>query len=143
MQSTKSRIASPQVIPDVRGQQDQRKLEFGRRLQQLCLQRGWTQSELARRAKGEHGEPMGRDAISTYIRGRSWPEPVNLQRLARAFDISVEDLLGGVAPAGSEAPPILEIRQAAGNPDQVWIRINRMVTAEQAAQIFNIIREAK
>lgn len=37
----------------------------------------------------------------------------------------------------------IEIKQAAGHPDRVFIRINRMVTLEQAAAIFNIIKGDK
>ena len=55
------------------------KQEFGRRLMALMLDKGWNQSELARAAK------LGRDAISTYIRGISFPEPKNLVKLAQAL----------------------------------------------------------
>jgi len=39
----------------------------------------------------------------------------------------------------NEAAPMLEIRQAAGHPDKVWLRVNRMVTFKQAADIFAIL----
>lgn len=114
------------------------KLEFGRRLMELMLDRGWTQSELARRAG------IGRDAVSTYVRGRSFPEPRNLRGLADALGVSAGDLLPDTVMAAmdADAAPMLEIKQAAGHPDRVFIRVNRMVTLDQAAAIFNIIKGA-
>lgn len=114
------------------------KLEFGRRLMQLMLDKGWNQSDLARAAG------LGRDAVSTYVRGRSFPEPRSLRALADALGIAPGDLLpNSVAMAiDADTAPTLEIKQAAGHPDRVFIRINRMVSLEQAAAIFNIIKGA-
>lgn len=112
------------------------KQEFGRRLYALMMERRWTQSELARAAK------LGRDAVSTYIRGRSFPEPKNLQKLADALGVKREDLLPNTAMRAMEndVAPMLEIRQAQGHPDKVWLRVNQMVTLDQAAQIFQVLR---
>lgn len=113
------------------------KQEFGRRLNKLMLDRGWNQSDLARAAG------LGRDAISTYIRGRSFPEPKSLRKLADSLGAKTEDLLPNTVAAAMDADtaPMLEIKQAAGHPDHVWVRVNRLVTLEQAARIFDIIRE--
>lgn len=115
------------------------KLEFGRRLAALMLDRGWSQSDLARAAN------LGRDAISTYVRGRSFPEPKSLRALAEALGIPAGELLPNTVMSAIEADtaPMLEIKQAAGHPDRVFIRVNRMVTLDQAAAIFNIIKESK
>lgn len=115
------------------------KLEFSRRLNKLMLDKGWNQSDLARAAG------VGRDAISTYIRGRSFPEPKSLRKLADALDAKTEDLLPNTVAAALDADtsPMLEIKQAAGHPEQVWIRVNRMVTFDQAARIFEIIKESE
>lgn len=115
------------------------KLEFGRRLMQLMLDKGWNQSDLARAAG------LGRDAISTYVRGRSFPEPRSLRSLADALGTNTETLLPNsvVMAIDADTAPMLEIKQAAGHPDRVFIRVNRMVTLEQAAAIFNIIKEVK
>src|SRR3546814_10206285 len=45
------------------------KQEFGRRLYQLMLAKNWSQADLARRAE------LGRDSISTYINGKTFPDP--------------------------------------------------------------------
>jgi transcriptional regulator with XRE-family HTH domain len=113
------------------------KQEFGRRLMALMLDKGWNQSELARASK------LGRDAISTYIRGVSFPEPKNLHKLAKALDTTADQLLPNaiVRAMDNDAAPMLEIRQAAGHPDKVWVRVNRMVTFTQAAEIFALLKE--
>lgn len=113
------------------------KQEFGRRLQALMLEKGWNQSELARRAG------LGRDAISTYIRGVSFPEPKNLHGLAKALGSEMEHLLPNatIRAMDSDTAPMLEIKQAANHPDKVLLRLNRVVTFQQAAQIFALLQE--
>lgn len=115
------------------------KQEFGRRLMKFMLDRGWNQSDLARNAN------LGRDAISTYVRGRSFPEPKSLRALADALGKSTEELLPNSVTMAMDADtaPMLEIKQAAGHPDRVFIRINRMVTLQQAAEIFNVINRGE
>jgi len=107
------------------------KQEFGRRLHALMLERNWNQSEFARQAD------LGRDAISTYVRGRSFPDPKSLKKLADALDMKPLDLLpNAVMRAIDSEAPAFEMRQAAGHPDKVWLRVNRLVTIQQAAAVF-------
>lgn len=115
------------------------KQEFGRRLMKLILDRGWNQSDLARAAH------LGRDAISTYVRGRSFPEPRSLKALADALSVSTEALLPNSVTMAMDADtaPMLEIKQAAGHPEKVFLRVNRMVSLQQAAEIFNIINRGE
>lgn len=112
------------------------KQEFGRRLYELMIRKGWNQSELARRAR------LGRDSISTYVRGVSFPDPKNLQALCEALDVSREELLpNAVESAMDREHPAFEIKQAHGDPSKVWLRVNRMVSAETAAQIFALLNK--
>jgi transcriptional regulator with XRE-family HTH domain len=46
-----------------------KKIEFGKKVQDAMLRRGWNQSELGRRAG------LKRDNISCYVRGTTLPEP--------------------------------------------------------------------
>ena len=62
------------------------KVEFAKSLRAKLLELGISQSELARRAG------LGRDSISGYIRGRSLPNPVNIDRLAKALGVNAEEL---------------------------------------------------
>lgn len=108
--------------------------EFGRRLYQLMLAKGWHQSELARQAG------ITRDAVSTYINGRSLPTPTSLAGLARAFGIASEELLPNVMEAAiDEDNPAFEMKAAAGAPGKSWIRVNRLVTTATAIKIADLL----
>jgi len=112
------------------------KQEFGRRLQKLMLDRGLNQSELARRSD------IGRDSVSTYIRGRSFPEPKSLNNMAKTLGLSPHELLPNtVASAIDSDNPSLEIKESTGHPGQVWMRLNRLVTSAQALKIMTILQQ--
>lgn len=120
------------------GPDDIRKQELGRRIHQLLLERGWSQSELARRAN------LGRDAISTYVRGTVFPTPRSLRAIARAFGVSEDDLLPDRAGrALDHEVPSLDIRQASGHPELCWLRVNQRTTLDQALRIAAILRETE
>lgn len=122
--------------PDTERPKHLTKQEFGRRLYRLMTEKGWHQSELARQSG------LTRDAISTYVNGRSLPDPKNAKRLADVFGMSVEQLLPNqVEMAIDRDPPALELKVSALNPDVSWLRINRMVRTETALQIMSLLRE--
>lgn len=111
------------------------KQEFGRRLTALMREKNWNQSDLARAAR------IGRDAVSTYVRGRSFPEPKSLKKLADAFQLEPQQLLpNSVMEALDDELPALEIKQAIGHPDKCWLRINQMVSMEQALAVAQILK---
>lgn len=113
------------------------KQEFGRRLYSLMIKKGWNQSELSRRAK------IGRDSVSTYVRGISFPDPQNLDNLCKALEVDRDQLLPNAGESAMDREhPAFEIKAAHGSPGRVWLRVNRMVTSEVASQIFNLINEA-
>lgn len=111
--------------------------EFGRRIQSLMLERNWNQAELSRAAG------LGRDSVSTYIRGKVFPDPKNLKLIADAFGMTPQQLMPSDMTSVMDAEvPALEIRQSAADPSKVHIRINRTVTVEQAGKIFAILNHA-
>jgi transcriptional regulator with XRE-family HTH domain len=114
------------------------KQEFGKRVYRLMLEKGWKQSELARRAG------LGRDSISTYIRGLVFPDPVNLEKLAKALGVGPGDLLpgGGVERAMERDDPALELKAARGEPGKMWVRVNQALPAEIAVQVVSLIASA-
>src|SRR3569623_1698090 len=63
------------------------KQEFGRRFYNIILSRGLRQSEAARQIGVE------RDKVSVYVRVKSFPTPVNLQRIAKWAGMKEEELL--------------------------------------------------
>lgn len=108
--------------------------QFGRRLYQLMLARGWNQSELARQA----GLP--RDSISTYVRGVALPTPKSLQALSQALDMLASELLpNAVESAVDEDHPSFEIRVSPSAPSTAWLRVNRLVTLSTATKIAELI----
>lgn len=110
------------------------KQDFGRRLLALIRDRNWNQAELARAAG------LGRDSISTYIKGTVYPDPKNLKKIADALGTTPQALMPDGVP--STDLPILEIRQSSTEPDKVHIRVNRLVTVEQASKIFSILNQS-
>jgi transcriptional regulator with XRE-family HTH domain len=115
------------------------KRELARVLNQSLLQRNMRQSDLARAAD------LPRELISSYCRGRSMPTPLSLQKIAVALGYkTVEEFLPEIsAVAADDENPALDIRQVAGHPDKVWLRINQMVSFQAVAKIMAILQEDK
>ena len=110
------------------------KVEFARRVYKLMLAKGWNQSELARRAD------LPRDAVSTYIRGKVFPTPTSLEKLAKALDVSSQDLLPNHAEAAIDADnPSVEMKVSPAMPTKAWLRINRLVSLGCAAKVISLI----
>lgn len=110
------------------------KQEFGRRLYQLMIARGWNQSELARKAD------LPRDSISTYIRGRTLPTPKSLQQMADALGVAPADILpNAIESAVDEDIPSIEMRVSTSAPSKAWLRINRLVSLTTAAKVIEMI----
>lgn len=110
------------------------KQQFGQRLYNLMLGKGWTQSELARRA----GLP--RDAVSVYVRGKSFPTPLNLRALVEALGVSEIELLPNhTESAINEDEPSFEFKVSPSSPSTAWLRVNRLVTLATAIKIAEIL----
>lgn len=110
------------------------KQEFGRRLYQLMIAKGWRQSELARRAD------IQRDSVSTYVRGVTWPSQINLEKLAKALGVSPNDLLpNGYGMAVAEDSPEFELKVSPGDPTMAWLKIDRMVPFEVGVEIARLL----
>ena len=128
--------------------------KFAARLNAALDERGWSQSELARRAG------IRRDAVSTYCRAAAMPSKVLLDKIAKALGGSAAELLDGslppavvppaVAPRSKPAaapkpkpavvrssPAGIELRQEAAG--ELRLCIDRVVTVEQAMQILTIL----
>ena len=120
---------------------DAARAEFARRLSAAMVKKGWNQSELARRAS-EHSpdKAIGRDVVSTYLRGKALPLPATLQALASALSVDVSDLLPtrGV-PSVSQAIPKFDIRDM--GEGRTWLRVNKEVSFETALKVMQIIQE--
>lgn len=130
----------------VNAPRDAVKVEFAKRLQLAYKQKGWNQSELARRASDylpphDDGTPrkLGRDVISTYCTAHSLPNHVYLEAICKALGKTPEELLPtrGLPSAGADNPP-LEARDAGDG--KVWLRVNQAVSWPDAVKIMAILK---
>lgn len=124
-------MQAPQLTPRALTRQ-----EFGRRLATLLLDKGWNQSDLARAAE------LGRDSISTYVNGKTFPTPKALKALSEALGVSKDDLLPNqMMQAMDDEHPAVELKQASGHPNKAWLRINRAMSFATAAKIIELINK--
>ena len=119
---------------------EQRKRQFGAKLQSMLLERGLKQAELARKAK------MGRDSVSVYIRGRSLPGPTHLHKLATALGVDADELLPGVvdssvARTGGRSP--LRIEEIPGKPSRAWLHVEREVSYDTAMAVLALLNKER
>ena len=131
--------AEPRDLP-AHAPRDAVKVEFAKRLQRAFTHKGWNQSELARRAAVYVPEGgMGRDVISTYVRGKSLPGPIHLTAICKALGVEPDDLLPsrGMPSAGADSPP-LDMRDI--GEGKVWLRINQSVDWSVAVRIINVLK---
>lgn len=83
---------------------------------------------------------MGRDAISTYVNGRSFPTSASLNLLCKAFGLTREEVFPNATyDATNDEHPALELRMMAGQPGKAWVRVNRLLSFETAAHIVQLI----
>lgn len=108
------------------------KQEFARKLQKAMLEKGWNQSELARRAG------MGRDNISGYMSGRILPGAKHMKQLEDALG---ERLIEGVVLREESDTPMLEIKQHDG--DTVVMRMIQIIPMSVAMKIMELLKEGK
>lgn len=114
------------------------KQKFRDRIYDLMMSKNWTQSDLARRA----GLP--RDAISTYMRAKSFPTPRNLKALAAAFGMTPAELLPSVVEETIRNDvPSLSITSTTAAPNAAWVHMNRMVDMDTAIKILALVKEDK
>lgn len=140
----KNRKAFHNVAPDAEissdAPRDVARQEFASRLQRAMTERGWNQSELARRAT-EHLEDgvIGRDSVSGYIRGKSLPSPSYLLALSKALNKDPEEILPsrGQSISSAKLPP-LDVRDLGDN--RVWMRVNQAVDWSDALKIMQILK---
>src|SRR5262245_35177263 len=116
------------------------RMDFAKRLQDALSDRGWTQSELARRMAPLLKESrIGRDNISKYVRGKVLPLPAALEAMAKVLEVESKELLPSRATAGvSEELSPLDVRDIGAG--MVWLQINQAVEWPTALKILGILR---
>ena len=140
---------SPNATPEGRSRAGPDRPEaaaFARKLHLLMLQRGLSQSDLARSVWGTTTDKAGRnvaknrDRISEYVRAQSLPDPHNLKKLADALGISPDQLAADhVAAAIDSRDTEIAMTSEPGNGGFVRLRLNKRLPAGLAAQVFALI----
>lgn len=152
------------VMPSDKGEMAATPAEqFSRRVRELMLKKGWTQSELARRASVHM--PSGgidRQLISAYLRGKHLPHQGRLEAVAKALEVDPFDLVrspmvawmgSGVAPGGAignaprlpRAGPVQAAAREGGDMSfeemggEARLRIDKMVPIPLALQIMGLL----
>lgn len=116
------------------------RLAFARRLQASLNERGWTQSELARRVAPLLKESrIGRDNISKYVRGKVLPLPAALEAIAKVLEMRSQDLLPARASVGNDENPPFSMRDM-GDQQMVWVQVNMALPWNKALELHKIIR---
>lgn len=122
--------------PDALSNRHLMKAEFAKRLYNKIAERGWTQSEFARNCD------LARDAISTYVRGRSIPSPQALEKMANVLNVKPEDLLPNYYESAiNKQEPTFELRDVPNDEGYMWIRLNMRLPKKLAMQIFMLAQE--
>lgn len=112
------------------------KAEFAKRLYVKIADRGWTQSEFARHCN------VARDAVSTYVRGRSLPSKSVLERMAIVLGCQPQDLLPSYHFSGDKEEQGFELRDVPDDEGLMQIKLNMRLPKKVAMQIFMLAQEA-
>lgn len=108
--------------------------QFAKRLYRALINKGWTQSELARQAN------LTRNAVSTYMRAQALPTPNNLEALAKALGVAPEELLPPVGQVLAE--PVMPIDVCSFKEvgsGQARLQVNKIVSTDTALEVVQLI----
>jgi transcriptional regulator with XRE-family HTH domain len=118
---------------------------FASRLHHFRSAKGWSPSELARQVWGEMTTRSGRkvaknrDRISVYEKGKSWPDPHNLMKIANALGVSPEELAPDITASTIERQnPEFAMTAIAGHADKVHLKVNKLMAWNVAIMISQL-----
>jgi len=126
------------------------KKEFARNLQKLMNERDMTASDLARAAFGEKRKPgghgtaaKGRDLISNYLRGLTFPEKKTIGKLAQALGVEVSELIPQATRIAMLQNTDLNfnIQVLSDRPGYALVQMHRVVRLETVAKLSAAITE--
>jgi hypothetical protein len=124
-----------------------RDLEFAKRLRKLMDDRELTQSELAAKIWGRYENTegkyvaRGRDRISVWIRGKSFPDNANMAKLAEKLNVKVSDLAPtSLIKAAHHGVADWSVTKPHGQDDgNVFLQLALFVSAETAHAIQGLL----
>ena len=127
--------------------------EFARRLHKIIVDRGISPSDLARKVWGSIDQvdnktgrvvnaARNRDRISVYLKGKGFPDPKNLAKIAKALNVEPMDLAPDIATAAIEREvPEMNMTMIAGHEDKALLRINKLMPVDVAIEVMRLIRD--
>jgi transcriptional regulator with XRE-family HTH domain len=114
---------------------DERKRVFAQNLHRLRMQKGWSQSELARRSD------IPRDMISNYANGKNIPTIDNLAKLAQALGVSESALMPDVdLTMVSDTEALMSLNPIPGRAGTYRLLIDAPVTLDLGVRIMGVLR---
>lgn len=125
------------------------KEEFARRLYRRRIDKGWNQSELARRAQAvaPDGVRIGRDLVNKYEKGDRVPEGPRLEALAKALGCRAPDLLPTDALPLALQPSDVALpdfqMDADMESDTIFVRINQRLPSAIAFEIQRLVFDGR
>jgi hypothetical protein len=121
------------------------KQDFARNLEELMFQAGMRKSDLARKMWGDKVDKAGktgaarRDRITAWTSG-SIPDPTNMKLLADTLGVTQEKLSEPlVSKIVDRERSSLQMIQAAGHPDKVHLRVDKLVNVHIAVQVLALL----
>lgn len=111
---------------------------FAARIRGLATRKGWSQSELAKRAG------LGRDVVNKYFNARALPTPASLGKMATALGLSPIDLLPGIGalPTTATDGPTVPVAMRSTRDGFVFLQVNMEVPFELAIEILSKLPRA-
>lgn len=127
-----------------RAPRDTIRREFSKRLQALLRERGWNQSELARRLYGTTKDSAGRvvakgrDNVSGWVRGKVLPYDDAMDKLCNVLGVDRDALVPyELSPNTDRDIPPFEAKEL--GQDRIWLRINQQISKAQFKAIMAVI----
>lgn len=143
--------APRRLLSSAGGRTQYQKIElerFARKLHEKMIEKGMSQSDLAAAVWGRttdargYDVAKGRDRISVYLKGESFPDPHNLQRIAEALGMTTAELAPDITAATVEKEnPEIAMTMIAGHSDKVYLRVNKLVPLALAAKVITMLSD--
>lgn len=122
------------------------KRQFSRVLRQLMMDQGLNGAELARKASQYREGDMPRQLISTWLKGGTVPDQINLMALAKALKVPPTRLLpkpqhlpnGEIEAAFSEPTRVVNYSWVG---DKMQLNIRADVSVEIGHKVLNLLRK--
>lgn len=121
--------------------------KFSTNLYRLRVEKGMSQSDLAREIWGTVTDARGytvaknKDRISRWENGSQVPEAQNLQAVADALGVSVEDLAPDLTAKRMDADenPAVQMTMVQGQPGRVHLIVNTLTSLEIASKVIALL----